>query len=131
MYSLSHLTIVRYTDLTSYHTFAFIHTNHNQSRACLYWLTRSFLRAIYVTGSATHFELSRFAHVQPLRGSGVRQKLSPRRYAIAPTIQSPDLRKLTFNQVVRGSNPRCLIKKNGGSTVKSALQLFLCFIAHD
>ena len=33
---------------------------------------------------------------------------------------------LTFNQVVRGSNPRCLIRKNCGSTDFTALPLF-CF----
>ena len=40
-------------------------------------------------------------------------------------ILAQSVEHLTFNQVVRGSNPRCLIKKNGGSTEKSALPLFL------
>ena len=33
---------------------------------------------------------------------------------------------LTFNQVVRGSNPRCLIIENGENVEKSTFSLFLC-----
>ena len=41
-------------------------------------------------------------------------------------ILAQSVEHLTFNQVVRGSNPRCLMNKNGENVEKSTFSLFLC-----
>ena len=46
--------------------------------------------------------------------------------AIKYGILAQSVEHLTFNQVVRGSNPRCLIIENGEDVEKSTFSLFLC-----
>ena len=58
--------------------------------------------------------------------SVIKDKLEIEYGALAQSVEH-----LTFNQVVRGSNPRCLINECGENVEESMFSLFFCMFSYE